>query len=193
MDAEVTTQTMNRRFRKNWREHLAEKYTAAVPWSYLEIGCFEAQTTRWLLDGPLGHPDSRACVIDPWTGNKGWSGSEVEERARQNLLPYAGKVTIWKGLSQDVLSPFNLATLHPDGGYDLIYLDGDHALHACSYDLEFSWPILKIGGVMVCDDYYVNGVRRAREAVDKFLVSIAGQHTILFISRNQIGFVKVFP
>lgn len=184
------TETMCRRFWKNFRDHMAAHVNSDRPIAYLEVGCFEAMTTRWLLDGPLGHPGSTACVIDPWFGNKKWatSGAEVEAVARRNLEPYSDRVKIWKGDSKIILA--DPETPHPAGGYDFIYLDGDHSERGCDADLHLCWPLLKVGGLIVCDDYYLKGIRRVKAAVDAFLADRAHWHEVLFSDRAQIGFFR---
>ena len=55
---------------------------------------------------------------------------------------------------------------------DIIHIDGGHNYDSVILDLMAWWPILKVGGVMIMDDYSENwpGVTKA---VDEFLETIA--------------------
>lgn len=53
--------------------------------------------------------------------------------------------------------------------FDYIYVDGEHWYENAKADIENSWPLLKKGGIMVCDDY--NEYEReggVMKAVDEF-------------------------
>jgi len=46
--------------------------------------------------------------------------------------------------------------------FDYIYIDGSHLYEDVKADIENSWPLLKKGGIMVCDDYETKpGVKKA--------------------------------
>ena len=40
-----------------------------------------------------------------------------------------------------------------DGSYDIVYIDGWHSAFGAMADGVMSWPLLKVGGVMIFDDY----------------------------------------
>ena len=55
----------------------------------------------------------------------------------------------------------------PDGSLDLVFIDGDHSYEAVSKDLEFWWKKIRIGGMMLGDDYQSCHLGTTR-AVDEF-------------------------
>jgi hypothetical protein len=47
------------------------------------------------------------------------------------------------------------------GTFDLIHIDGNHDKHGVLNDLGHCWPILRVGGVIVLDDYQMPPIRDA--------------------------------
>lgn len=117
---------------------------------FLEIGCFEGRATTWLLENVLTDKTSFITCIDTFEGS--WEHKEMnidslEDNFLQNIEPYKGKVTVWKGKSQDIL-PTLVA-----GQFDFIYIDGSHESVDVLRDGVFAWDLLKKGGIMIFDDY----------------------------------------
>lgn len=52
-----------------------------------------------------------------------------------------------------------------DGSLDCVFLDGDHSYGAVLADLSFWWKKVRVGGQLLGDDYWMEGVR---SAVDHF-------------------------
>lgn len=183
----VYTQDWTRHFVENATTHLLP--LAGRPLSYLEIGVFEGRSARWMLENVLTHLDSRMVGLDAWP----IEGDPFEERARANLAPFADKVEIVKGESGEVLRDRRFAA----ESFDVVYVDGDHRALNVLTDSVLMWPLLKVGGICIWDDY---GWRRAvwkraarherpRDAIDAFLSAIRGKCEVLF--RNyQVGVRK---
>ena len=118
----------------------------------LEIGSYQGMSTRWMLDNLLQHPKSHITCIDIWESSEQHLGadfSQVEAEFDQQVEPHRSKVTKLKGDSWSQLLQLNLTGQK----FDLIYVDGDHSAQGVLRDLVLAWPLLKVNGIMVCDDY----------------------------------------
>ena len=122
------------------------------PVEVLEIGSYQGMSTRWMLDNLLQHPKSHITCIDIWESSEQHLGadfSQVEAEFDQQVEPHRSKVTKLKGDSWSQLLQLNLTGQK----FDLIYVDGDHSAQGVLRDLVLAWPLLKVNGIMVCDDY----------------------------------------
>ena len=137
---------------------------------YLEIGAYEGRNLAfmdWLLPDKL-----EVAVIDPWF-DEGLNPEEkyhaVESRFQRNAAKFAFRgLDVTKGFSTYEL-PKMLA-----GGraFDLIYVDGTHTALGVMIDLCFCAALLRVGGLMVLDDYWKHeseiGGPGVKQAVDRF-------------------------
>lgn len=140
--------------------------------NYLEVGVFEGRTFVWVLENILTHPEARAHCIDLFKDNPMF-GAHIPDYYplfRHHVQPYRGKVYIHWGYSADQLP------LLPPDEFDLIYIDAGHDEPYVSQDARLAFPLLKVQGVMVFDDY---GNGETKPGVDAFLESVAGQYTVL--------------
>lgn len=131
-------------FSKNW--FMAHKQLwselllplADKPLKYLEVGTFEGASLFWVVDNVLKHPDSRATCIDTGYQPAFWSNlRQCEARER---------VTSLVGESRYVLRG-------PLREQDIIYIDGNHDAKSVFIDIALSWDLLKVGGLLILDDY----------------------------------------
>ena len=156
---------------------------------YVEIGCLEGRSTVWLLENVLTDPSSRLHCIDPW----GYPKKEYEERFDNNVAlaeaEHPGRVIKHRGLSGDVLPTLEA------GAIDAVYVDGSHTAWDTLSDLVLSWRLLRIGGIMICDDYPLDNtiefsdgeasfpvvplVERPKLAIDAFMQCFEGRYRLL--------------
>lgn len=122
---------------------------AVGPMRLLEIGAWEGMSTLYWLQ--TLHKDSHITVIDSFQGGSEhqefWQLPAVEATFRANIAPHKDRVTVLKGLSQH-----KLFELTPDS-FDIVYVDGSHASWDALSDVVMSFHLLKVGGLMVIDDY----------------------------------------
>lgn len=96
----------------------------------LEVGCYEGRTTAMLAD-----------IFDEVVG--------VEPAPRKLLLETATEkenITLCKGLLYDVLNDIG-------SDFDFVYIDGSHIGQDVILDVQLAWNKLKVGGVLLIDDY----------------------------------------
>ena len=52
---------------------------------------------------------------------------------------------------------------------DYVFLDGGHAYNTVKNDLFYSLPVLKKGGIILCDDYNLSYAPGVKKAIDEFV------------------------
>ena len=123
------------------------------PVTAIEIGSYEGESTVWLLEHVLTHPDSRIICIDPFDANPeffhGQAGNYYSAFLK-NTERFGDKVVILRMCSQNAFS--TLDSYLRLGEANLAYVDGDHAPAGVLRDAEMVAPYLKDGGLLVFDD-----------------------------------------
>jgi len=127
----------------------------------LEVGSFEGRSAIWFLDNVLTDESSTLTCIDLFAPEyDGIFDANIKASGR------ARRVTKIKGYSDRALR-----TLKPNT-YDFIYLDGCHKAHCTLEDAVMSWDLLKVGGVLMFDDWLWNMdlpiTERPKIAIDVF-------------------------
>jgi len=110
----------------------------------LEIGSFEGRSTLWLCQNILTGADARIDCVDLFAPDPVYG--DYHARFRQNTAAYADRITEHAGYSFDSLRRIQ-------GEFDLVYIDGWHSAFGALADGVMTWPLLKVGGVMIFDDY----------------------------------------
>lgn len=154
--------------------NVLEKYRGKNNIKFLEIGSFEGYGTNYFVENFLQGENSEITCIDPWikysqstiTNINEWDNVINEETYNifiNNTKGNSNKIIVKRGLSKDILPLLNEK-------YDFIYIDGDHSEKAVWIDATLSFKLLKVGGIMIFDDYEWNeGDKSPKKAVDKFL------------------------
>ncbi len=159
-------------FTSDWvSPHAATWLKYLQPWAgksglrCLEIGSFEGRSAVWLVENILHGEGSTIDCVDCWQ----WTGSDVEKRFDLNTNPFRHKINKHRSRSFDWLIGRNHAVRE---FYDIVYIDGDHHAQAVLSDLTLCWPLLKPGGILICDDYLwaqCEEHQRPARAIDAFL------------------------
>ena len=121
------------------------------PPNILEIGAFEGRSTVWFIDNI---PGSFVTTIDTWMGGKDHDPNNpeinwktVKENFDHNIK---GKdVEVLRATSFEALSKMCTRNLR----FDFAYVDGSHTAADVNLDLILSFKLLKVGGLIYCDDY----------------------------------------
>jgi predicted O-methyltransferase YrrM len=132
-----TTDWLTRKL-DQWQKHLA--HLRGTPALGVEVGSYEGRSACWLLDNIFTNPDSHLTCIDPW------KDAAIEDRFNQNIGAYSN-VRKWKTHSYKALRKLRMRH------YDFVYVDGDHSTLGVIEDAVLSFRLLRVGGVMIFDDY----------------------------------------
>jgi tetratricopeptide (TPR) repeat protein len=121
-----------------WKRHLQE-FTGISDFQVVEIGSFQGMSACWLLDNILTHPTAKITCIDLY----------FQEHFKGNIVKTgaADRVIELEGYSQDLLVDLNSEY------YDVAYIDGCHKPTSALQDAILSWRLVKVGGLMIFDDY----------------------------------------
>ena len=165
---------------------------AGKPITYVEIGMYEGASSCWTCENILTHPDSRGIGIDPWSPKDKKDTSEkraVRDTAYANLKPWSNFTIIEKP---------SLAALRDDleiDSVDVLYIDGNHWSHGCMLDAMNGWPLVKVGGLIIFDDYQKR--RRHKNhvfsAVRAIMMSMALCTSDWVMLGEQIACIKTGP
>lgn len=162
------------------------------PASYLEIGVFRGASIAWMLEHILTHEDSHAIGVDPWEAERmgrPWRQYECDENkalAEQAVAPFGSKCSLYRQPSDSWFAVCGPALV---GGLDAIYLDGMHDYEPLKADFIAAWPLLKVGGVLVIDDYNAR-----RSEIPQVIADLTPEYGSLWeeLFRNyQIGFRRL--
>lgn len=183
-------------FTADWFSHNIPKWQeilsplVGLPIKALEIGCFEGMATKWLLQNILTHDDAVITCVDTFAGSAehedggpaAMSFSNVEENFNINVhAPFRGKVKKIKDTSFAALTAFNSG--YEVDQFDLIYIDGSHTAQDVLTDALLAWPLVKLHGIVIFDDYEWHGFpephKNPKLGIDSFLGVIAGQFEVI--------------
>lgn len=155
--------------------------------SILEIGSYQGRSAVWLLENILTHPTSRLTCIDTFAGSVEHTIEQkesIEDLFDHNTQNFQDRLIKIKGKRNEVLRILNAK-------YDMIYIDGDHRSPYVLMDLVLAFPLLKVDGKMICDDYGgENTIENPRPAIDAFMYIF--QHKIsVYTPGWQLAFTKL--
>lgn len=166
-------------------EFISPNRTSSI--NFLEIGCFEGQSSVWFVKNVLHEPNDRLYCVDifhvPYHDSK-----RIEFAFDKSIALYGqSKVTKIKERSITALSKFE------DNFFDIIYIDGDHEAGSVLCDAIQSLRICKHGGIMLFDDYHMpmleNMIHPTKKGIDYFLELYSHEVEIIH-SGYQLGVRK---
>lgn len=132
----------------------------------------------------LSKPDKTDTVIHERTFK--WKENDLavpEDVAKKNLGKFAGHFTLYKGW---IPQRFN----EIEGkAFSLIHIDVD-LFGPTMESLEFFWPRLSPGGMIVCDDYGFETCPGARKAMDDFFKK--NNQSVIHLTTGQGIVIKPF-
>jgi Methyltransferase domain len=153
-----------------WRSKLA--HLAGQPGIQgAEVGTFKGESAEWMITNVFNHPTAKYYCIDPFTGGDdqilmGVDCSNLEKQARERLAPHPQAIIIPQR------SQIALRQMEPNS-LDCLFIDGNHVGQDVLQDSVLGFLLLKIGGVLIWDDYLWDIVPdeldRPRAAIDAFL------------------------
>ena len=179
---------MNYRITENWFSG-SEPSLGAIVQRYnlldrtelniLEIGSFEGMSTLWFYHNLLAGKKGEIYCIDTWKGghdhqNVNWN--QAESNFLHNIKEFQDRVTVVKGTSWDGL----IGLQHLKEHFDLVFVDGSHMAHDVLNDLVLSFPLVKPGGFLFCDDYLAGAEQSdptwsPKQGIDSFVQTYRSQ------------------
>ena len=159
------------------------------PQKILEIGSFEGRSACFTIEEATKHGNIELHCMDSFEGSyehrhEGLNLSHLEARFDENIKISLNRI---KGqgscrvIKHKALSLKGLAKLVTDGYseyFDIVYVDANHEAHDVLNDLVLSFELLRVGGLMIADDYLWNERNRGtalhtvthpKPAVDAFV------------------------
>jgi predicted O-methyltransferase YrrM len=184
------------------------------PKKILEVGCHSGKTTSYLIENLAKEGGFEIFCIDPWEDYDEPNGSnmaEIEVLFDQNTLAALTairklgvelKVIKCRGHSWAAL-PDLLSSGHRNY-FDLAYIDGSHKAADVLFDAIFSFELIRIGGVLIFDDYLWSEVsltskglpqnnlsRNPKIAIDGFTSSYFDKLKIINATTSQVVVQKI--
>ena len=145
---------------------------------YLEVGTWEGRSSVFVAEFI---PASRLTCIDIFRD------PEVERRFDFNMAPYGDRVFKLKDRSGRALDRL----IEGKQSFDLIYVDAQHIRWSVFSDTVLAWRLLRIGGMIIWDDYQQNLDRpseaRPQHAIDLFRATFRDCITDLHIGYQIIA------
>lgn len=178
---------------ENWLDWLGH-LTGKNAWG-LEIGTFKGESAEWWMDNILTHKTANLVCVDSWKGGDEHKREKtdfgaVEAEMWLRLKPYSDRVSVKKGLSFQRLTEIRSADMQ----FDFVYVDAAHDALNVLRDAVLSFDMLKVGGVMIFDDYSWGDMPRFQDrpktGVDAFLSAYADEIDILHTG-YQVAVKKV--
>jgi len=146
-DAVFTTDWFGVIIKVVWQKYIGND--ASHVKNYLEIGSFEGQSTTFAAKL---FPNAELTCIDTFGGSHEQGDTDVsnlEAKFKKNIISIKERVKILKGTSQERLSQLS----DDIEKYDVIFIDGSHFYRHVLLDTAMCWPLLKVGGYLIWDDY----------------------------------------
>ncbi len=138
---------------------------------FAEVGSYEGRSAVWFVDNILtGEGCSMSC-FDPWEPYADKLGDDfdaIEDRFDANCAACQRPAVVRKYIGDSL----TLLLRAPRDGYDMVYVDGDHRAASVLADSVMAWRALKVGGLLMWDDYSWKpddgGEDAPRVAIDAF-------------------------
>ena len=138
---------------------------------WCEIGVWDAPTAHYILEN---FNVKKIYLIDPFLPARDWIDAPSDyrsvmkrhfpdilttrnnrDKSHNRLSKYESKCVWLEDFSYNVHNKLD------DESCDIIYVDGEHTYSGVIKDLELYYPKVKKGGWIICDDYHIDGVKKA--------------------------------
>ena len=165
--------------RYNFENYLQE-FKGKPDLKFLQLGVYTGDASEWLLTNILTDSSSSLLDVDTWEGSdevehKSISFSKMYEFYKKRMEPYPNIRSVRNNTKNFLRSNKTI--------YDFIYIDASHTADDVASDAEYSWELLKRGGILAFDDYMwgqdMKPELTPRPAIDNFLEFHKGEYDIL--------------
>lgn len=119
----------------------------------VQIGAYTGDATKWLVDNILQHESSVLIDVDTWQGSDEPVHKNMDWDDVWNTYYEKNKQAIENSKVIPIRKPSDSFFAMSGGGYDFIYVDGDHTAFAVLRDGMNAYEQTVIGGIIAFDDY----------------------------------------
>lgn len=149
-----------------------------------EVGSFKGNSAEWFLENICAHADSHFHCIDTFKGGldhhaHGVDCTNLFSAFKDRVLRFDEKCRVHIGPSHIQLYGLQMGVPN----FDFFYIDGDHHSRGTLRDAVLVFDLLKVGGIMIFDDYTWTAMptpwERPKMAIDAFLDCYALQLEVL--------------
>jgi predicted O-methyltransferase YrrM len=179
------------RLANNWFSNVDLNDYKDKPINYLEIGTFYGANILSVANSYGLHNDSKLYCIDPWEDYNDYPEYKNQQSSIYNSFinnveksGVKNKIIINRGYSNNEIPKFQ------DNFFDIIYIDGNHEPDYVLEDAVLSFRKLKIGGIMIFDDYGWGGPDLTQKGIDAFLSGYHKRITYLGEKTTQVFIIK---
>jgi hypothetical protein len=159
---------------------------------FCEVGSYEGRSMAWLVEHGLEDGGALHCIdvwglVGPDSEHANTDMQSVEARFAHNMREAKRNfpkrsVTRHKNFSLTALT--DLAARHGFNCFDFVYVDGSHTAADTLLDAAHAWCLLKMGGVLLFDDYawlhHESAHGRPAKAIDAFIDVMALESEVIF-------------
>ena len=167
-----------------WSSILGNNFKNSPELQFLEIGSFESRSACWLMENVLTHDSSRLVCVDTFAGSEEHVGLDLTSLRKifdHNTREWKDKIEVHQMKSVDALPKL----IVDDQKFDVIYVDGSHLACDVLFDAVNSFKLLKVGGLMIFDDYLGGNLitpHDVKPAVDAFVFSYSEKVKIVAVA-----------
>jgi len=146
----------------NW-EVISKHIDVNKPLKCLEVGTHEGQSSMYFLKNILKNPKSKLLCCDPWIKSH-WLNLNPSNLCYEDVFDFNVKNNIklgsknklkkYRGKNSDLYKENWFKS--KNNKYDIIYIDDIHTYESTKLNIENGFPKLKVGGIMIFDDYDKN-------------------------------------
>ena len=180
-----------------WGEWLG--HLKGTPCLGMELGTFQGSSAEWFLDNIFTHKDSFLYCVDTFKGSDehhlhGIDVSNNYQIAQDLLARFTNKAFMVNMSHKQML--FELGADRADhGNFDFLYVDADHSARGCLRDAVIGFELLKVGGIMIFDDYQWTSmpkeIDRPKMAINAFINCYAKEMEVLPDRGYQVALKKI--
>lgn len=175
------------RILRHWQQGGGSGFNSQIG---LEIGSWEGLSSFFTLSVM---PKLLLTCVDTWEGSDenisaGTNMNNVEQNFVANTKSFGSRMSRFKGTSFKFF-----ATLPAPETFDFIYVDGSHYVDDVMIDAIKAFELLKVGGLMIFDDYlwayYADSRLNPCLAVNQFLKMKRGSYRLAYVG-YQLALIK---
>lgn len=137
--------------RQNFEKHLLPLANTAL--RCVQIGAYTGDATKWMVDNILKHEVSCLIDVDTWQGSDEPVHKNMDWNDVWNTYSEKNKEAINSGKVIPTRKRSDVFFAMSGGGYNFIYVDGDHTAFAVLRDGMNAYEQTVVGGLIAFDDY----------------------------------------